>query len=303
MLNVAVAIDFPTESAQAAVQTVSRSCEEALGDGRCPGAADLKSPTIVTWYAIIHSDDPDLSKLRVEFRDRTAEGVLIETRTLTFSEHDNIKSRWASAGAVIAAFVAARDSPRGPPPSSHREIEIPPEWAGQASRGPAWGVDLALLTGPGLDPGGYRLGGLLRGFLGVVPRAPGVLAVLSLRYSERPGDLDVTWLSGSCGMGARVGGGQASPMSVEITGELAFERMLMSAENPLTGHRDSAGQNRFGGRLGMNVAWAAWPSVAFLAGVEATAMRPALTISLADNKVGREPLASFGLSAGVRFSR
>ena len=73
----------------------------------------------------------------------------------------------------------------------------------------------------------------------------------------------------------------------------------MSAEN-FDRSQDSAGQNRL--KAGMNVA-GAWPSLAFLAGVEATAMRPALTISLADNKVGREPLASFGLSAGIRFSR
>lgn len=302
MLNVAVAIDFPTESAQAAVQTVSRSCEEALGDGRCPAATELKPSAVVTWYAIIHSDEPDLSKLRVEFRDRSIDGVLIETRSLTFSEHDNVKSRWASAGAVIAAFVAARDGTRAGPVIVHRELETPPERVGSTPRGPVWGFDLALLTGPGLDPGAYRLGGLLRGFIGVVPRAPGVLGVLSLRYTERPGDLDVTWLSASLGMGARVGG-QTSPFSAELTGELALERMLIKAENPLTGHTDSASQNRFGGRLGMNFAWALWPSLSLLAGAEATAMRPALSVSLADAKVGREPLVGFGLSAGIRLSR
>jgi hypothetical protein len=298
MLNVAVAIDFPLESAQIAVQTVSRSCEDALGDGRCPAAADLKPAAVVTWYAVIHSDDPDLAKLRVELRDRSADGVLIETRNLTFSEHDSIKSRWASAGAVIAALVAARDGTRMPP--ARRELETPPDWIGQAPRNSTWGVDLAMLTGPGLDQGAYRLGALLRGFVGLVPRAPGVLGVMSLRYATRPGELDLTWVSGSIGMGAR---GQVSTFSSELTGELVFERMLISGENPLTGHKDSAAQNRFGGRLGLNFAWAAWPSLAFVAGAEATAMRPALSISLADARVGREPLVTFGLSAGVRFSR
>jgi len=302
MLSVAVAIDFPTESAQASVQTVSRSCEEALGDGRCPVAGELKPATIVTWYAVIHSDEPDLSKLRVEFRDRSADGVLIEARTLTFSEHDNVKSRWASAGAVIAAFVAARDGTRISPSSGHRELDTPPQWVEPTPRGPVWGLDLALLTGPGIDPGGYRLGGLLRGFIGVVPRAPGVLGVLSLRYTARPGDLDVTWLSASFGMGARVGG-QTSALSAELTGELAFERMLMSAENPLTGHTDSAAQNRFGGRLGVNFGWALWPTLSFVVGAEATAMRPAVSITVADAKAVHEPLVGFGLSAGIRLSR
>jgi hypothetical protein len=299
MLNVAVAIDFPLESAQIAVQTVSRSCEEALGEGRCPAAMDLKPAAVVTWYAVIHSDDQDLSKLRVEFRDRSAEGVLIETRNLTFSERDSVKSRWASAGAVIAALVAARDGTRVPSVSIRHDLETPPDWTGQAPRS-SWGIDLALLAGPGLDQGPYRLGGLLRGFLGLVPRAPGVLGVLSLRYATRPGDLNLTWVSGSLGMGAR---GQVAAFSSELTGELVFERILMSGENPLTGHKDSADQNRFGGRLGLTFAWAAWPTLAFIAGAEATAMRPALTISLADVRAGREPLVTFGLSAGIRFSR
>jgi hypothetical protein len=300
MLNVAVAIDFPLESAQIAVQTVSRSCEEALGDGRCPSALELKPSAVVTWYAVIHSDDADLAKLRVELRDRSADGVLIETRNLTFSERDSIRSRWASAGAVIAALVAARDGTQSPAASSHHEIETPPDWSAQAARSSTWGIDLAMLAGPGLDQGAPRLGGLLRGFVGLVPRAPGVLGVLSLRYANRPGDLDLTWVSGSLGMGARA---QVSTFSSELTGELVFERMLMSAENPSTGHKESAAQNRFGGRLGLNFAWAAWPSLSFIAGAEATAMRPALSISLADVRVGREPLVAFAFSAGARFSR
>jgi hypothetical protein len=164
-------------------------------------------------------------------------------------------------------------------------------------------LDVAVLTGPGLDPGPYRWGGLLRGFIGVVPRVPGVLGVVSVRYATRPGDLDATWLSGSFGMGARVGGGETAPLSAELTGELAFERLFLAARNPLTGHEDSSAENRFGGRLGLTLAWALWPSFALMFGGETTAMRPQVNVSVAGDRAGREPLVNFDLAAGVRFTR
>src|SRR6185369_3455973 len=109
MLIVAIATDVPADTGRASI--VSKSCETAVGPGRCPLAQDLGSSRIVAWYAIVRADDADGSRLRIEFRDRAATGALVETRELVFSERDSADSRWASAGAVIAAFVAARDTP------------------------------------------------------------------------------------------------------------------------------------------------------------------------------------------------
>ncbi|HXK20651.1 MAG TPA: hypothetical protein VNG33_22725, partial [Polyangiaceae bacterium] len=114
MLSVAIATLPPTEPA--VVEAVAQSCEEAIGDGRCRPAAELSPATVVTWYALIRSEDPSAPSLKIEFHDRTLGGALIETRTLSFSERDTQASRWASAGAVIAAFVAARDSAGVPAP-------------------------------------------------------------------------------------------------------------------------------------------------------------------------------------------
>src|SRR4051794_15358886 len=99
MLIVAIAVDTPADSAVAA-PLVSRSCEAVVGVGRCPVARDLKPSSVVAWYAIVRSDDPSGIRLRIELRDRSPTGVLIETRDLVFSEHDKPESRWVSVGAV-----------------------------------------------------------------------------------------------------------------------------------------------------------------------------------------------------------
>jgi hypothetical protein len=142
---------------------------------------------------------------------------------------------------------------------------------------------------------------LARGYV-ALPQAPRVLGLVSFRYSERPGELALAWWSASCGVGARLGGGNSSPLSVELTGELAFERMSMSAEDAITAKQDSAAQNRFGGRLSVNLALDLTQHVALVAGAEATAMRPSVSIAIGEEGAGREPPVGFGFSAGVRFS-
>src|SRR5688572_12373224 len=156
MLSVAIAIEPPTESAPAVVQIVARSCEQAIGGGRCGAANELKPASVVAWHALIRVPEPEASEVSIEFRDRSENGALIETRSLTFSERDSELSRWASAGAVIAAFVAARDSgseaaraeSKPPPPPPPPPPDKPPP-----EPGPAFDVDLGLLTGPGLASG------------------------------------------------------------------------------------------------------------------------------------------------------
>jgi len=297
MLSVAIAIDMPADTGTAA-PIISKSCEAAVGTGRCPLARDLKASSVVTWYAVVHSEDPEGARLRIELRDRSATGVLVETRDLVFSAHDKSESRWASAGAVIAALVAARDSPDTAPAIAHRMVV--PVGHAFGDEGLPWGFDLVFVTGPGLDRGGYRLGGFVRGFVGL-PRAPAVIGMLSLGYAQRPGDLDLSWLSASGGMGARIGR-RESTVSAELIGELVVERMSMTGRNAATGHEASVSQNRFGGRLGTNFALRVWADFAFVLGAEVSALRPSIDIAFLDERVGRAPLVEFGMSGGVRFS-
>ena len=294
MLSVAIALEPPTEPA--VVQAVAQSCEEAIGDGRCRAAAELSPATVVTWYALIRLEDPSVPWLKIEFHDRNRAGALIETRTLSFSERDTPASRWASAGAVIAAFVAARDAAGA---TSPRTRPLPPPPVPETPHPLAWNVDLALLTGPGLDKGNYRLGGLGRGYL-ALPQALRVLGLVSLRYAERPGDLALKWWSVSCGMGARLGG-RTTPLSAELTGELAFERFMMSAVDEVSLRREEAAQNRFGGRLSVNVALNITSNLALVAGAEATALRPSVAITVGEDASGRAPAVGYAFSGGLRF--
>ena len=299
MLSVAIALEPPTEAA--VVQAIARSCEEAIGDGRCKAAGEVSQGTVVAWYALVRLDDPSVPLLKIEFHDRDAGGALIETRELAFSERDRRENRWASAGAVIAAFVAAREGPGRPsaprPPPRPGPLPAPP---GEPPHRVAWNADLALFTGPGLDSGSYRLGGLARGYL-ALPDVPGVLGLVSFRYAERPGDLALAWWSASCGMGARLGG-HTTPLSAELTGELAFERLLLNATNQTTAEQQAATQNRFGGRLSVNLALRLVGSLGLVAGAEATALRPSVAITVGDDAAGRAPAVGYAFSVGLRFS-
>jgi hypothetical protein len=300
MLSVAIALEPPQPAA--VVQQVTQSCEEAIGRGRCLAAEDVPPGSVVTWHARLLSTDPAVPELRIEFRDREGSGTLIETRVLTFAERDAARSRWASAGAVIAAFVAARDSAAPPPPPPPRPapppapLRLPPAPLATDPL-PSWNADLAAWTGPALGGGPYRFGALGRAAL-AVPSAPSALGLISLRYSERPGDVSLSWWGVGAGLGARVGSRGAA--HAELTGEMVFERLAIAASQNDTGLRDDAAQNRWGGRLSLNGAWRLAGPLGVVAGIEADALRPAVTIRVGDEVAGRAPPVTFALSLGVR---
>ncbi len=299
MLSVAIAVDVPGEMGGAA-PIISASCEAAVGAGRCPVARGLGPASVVAWYALVRSDEAAGKRLWVELRDRSATGAVIETRGLVFADVDDVRSRWASVGAVIAAFVAERDSTdRVVPPPPVVRAPAPPLPEAPVSR---WGVDLMALGGPALDRGALRWGGSLRGFASL-PRAPGVIGTVSLRYAQRAGDLDLAWVSAAAGLGARFGD-VAARVNFDVTGELVYERLSIAGRNPQTGHQDSAAENRFGGRLGARAAVRTWAAgLAFVVGADVSALRPGVDITLADVPAGREPAIGYTLAAGVRFTR
>lgn len=294
MLSVAIALEPPIEPAR--VHVVAESCEASLGKGRCRVADELRPGSVVAWYALVQSDEGS-NQLRIEFRDRSPNGTVIETRELALPQPAGDEQRWASVGAVIAAFVAARDP--GGEAERPRPVVLPPPPAAPVP-GPAYNADLALLAGPGLDRGRYRLGALVRGYVASA-EVPRVLGLVSLRYAERPGALSLAWWGASCGMGARFGG-RSSIWSAELTGELAFERLRMTASDDATGKSEATSQNRFGGRLSINTALALVSHLGVVVGAEATALRPSVAIAVGDGAAGRALPVSYAFSAGLRFS-
>jgi hypothetical protein len=298
MLSVAIALEPTAEVA--AVAQVTRSCEEAIGDGRCPAASELAPASVVTWYALVHMEGPSAPTLEIEFHDRSAAGSLIEKRVLSFSERDSAESRWASAGAVIAAFVAARDGTVGPPMPRPRPLPAPLAPPPPAPLPLRWNADLALFTGPALDRGAFRWGGLARGYL-AAPQAPRVLGLVSLRYAEadRKDTVDLSWWAASAGIGARLGG-HDTPLSAELTGELSFERLSMAATDLVTAEREATSQNRFGGRLSVNFSLQVAGPLGVVVGAEANALRPSVAIRVGEEDLGRAPAVSYACSAGLR---
>jgi hypothetical protein len=292
MLNVAIAVDSATDYGPQADRVVSAACEEVIGEKRCPIGRDLPPGTVAAWYAIVHPNDAGLSSLRIEFRDRTADGVLIEERALTFTVRDSLESRLASAGSVIAALVAAREGPLGRP--SWPSNVVRPAARPDAQR-TGWSVELAPLALPALGDGPSRWGGFGGVRLGFSGR-PFILVAASA--TTHPGNPSFSWWTLSAGGGARLGT-SAETFDLELHGEAVVERTYVAAESGAT--HDSASEDGWGGRVGVTAVWAAWRRASLILGVDGTYVLPRIGLVVAQGAVQHVSAATLGLSAGVRF--
>jgi hypothetical protein len=301
MLNVAIAVDSATDYGPQAVQVVAAACEEVIGAQRCPVADDLPPGAVAAWYAVVHPNDRALSSVRVEFRDRTADGVLIEERSLTFSAHDTQRSRLISVGSVIAALAAARegvvlrDKPVPPPPSP----PLPPARLDQPlpveAPTPDWSVDVAALAASTFGDGPYRVGGLGRAQFGLFGRS---FVLVAARYAQHPGNPSFDWWTVSAGVGTRLGE-RASVFNLELSGELLFQYTSINAERD--SERESAGQAGWGGRLGVGAMWATWRHCSVILGLDGTVVVPRINLIVGNDDVTHVPLTTLGLYLGLRF--
>jgi hypothetical protein len=302
MLNVAIAVDSATDYGPQAVHVVAAACQEVIGEQRCPVASELEPGTVAAWYAVVHPNDRGLSSVRIEFRDRTADGVLIEQRSLAFSPRDSLKSRLASVGSVIAALAAAREGSLTRPlrresaaePSQPPASPSSPTAAPEAPR-PDWGVDVAGLVAPTFGDGPYRVGGLARAQLVLFGRP---FALVAARYAAHPGNPSFSWWTLSAGVGTRVGD-RASSFNLEFRGELVFEHTSITAESGAD--HQSAQQSGWGGRVGVDAVWASWRHCSIIFGVDGTVVLPRINVIVGDADEIRVPVATAGLLLGLRF--
>jgi hypothetical protein len=297
MLNVAIAVDTATDFGPEAVRVVAAACEEVIGAQRCPVAGDLEPGTVAAWYAVVHPSDSGLSSIRIEFRDRTADGVLIEERSLSFSAADSEMSRLTSAGSVIAALAAAREGSLVHPPrkNSAREVAANPSSATPSIRPPDWSVDMAALGVSAFGAGPYRLGGLgrVQGSLD-----PHLFGLVSARYTAHPGNPSFSWWTLSAGVGTPIGD-SAATLHLELSGEFVFEHTSVVAEQGKV--EDRAGRSGWGGRVGMSAVWATWRHCSMILGVDGTLVLPRINVTIGEQDAARVPLANAGLLLGLRF--
>jgi hypothetical protein len=295
MLTIGVFVDAAPPIAAYSEPAVTESCEAVVGRARCPATRSLPEPQITTWVVVIRPHDEQWSRVSLGFHDRTAQGVLLEQRELGFSARDALEDRWVSTGAVVAAFVAARDVDAAqaaeryrPPPAPRHEAEHQPLT-----------LDVAPLGG---SDGGERLlrFGALVGASLEVPKAPSLISLVEARYVEHGGNTALRWWSVAFGIGARMQPEKLA-LGVDLSGQLVFEQLLISARDPDSALEDFSSVNRLGGRLGLDLFWQVWPKLGAVLGADVHLLRPQVTIYERERYVGRESWLGYTLSAGVRF--
>jgi len=311
MLSVAITVDPPTDYGPDAAHVISSACEEVIGD-HCPLASELGPGMVIAWYAVVHPNDSALTSVIIEFRDRSADGVLIERRMLTFSARTSQRSRLASIGSVIAALAAAREGAPNPqpvsaPPAPAPALPAPPALptnsiaspsvvvspAGSSS--PDVGLDVAALVSPALGTSASAWGGSAGAHLGLSERA---FALASTRYSLHAGNPDLSWLALSAGVGTRLAD-RSARFNLELSGEFVFEHTHAGA---LRGSvADSASLNGWGGRVSIDAIWGAFRHVSGFVGLDATSTLPRVHVAVAGQEVVQAARVALAISLGVRF--
>src|SRR5450432_3600591 len=102
----AVVVDVPPVEAGTAERTLA-TCNAALGADKCALASEGVSGH---WYAVVRFDPERRTVLTIQLFDGSSEGVRVASSELEFKERDTELERWASAGVVVAALVAAQTS-------------------------------------------------------------------------------------------------------------------------------------------------------------------------------------------------
>jgi len=294
MLNVAIAIDTRTDFGPGAAAIVANACEEVIGQGRCPVAEDLPRGAVAAWFALVHPNDGALSSVRIDFRDRAPDGVLIEQRVLAFTGREDLKARLVSIGSVIAALAAAREGSLVRPPPSSRPLPSPPEPSPLTGAPVRVGFDVAGLVSPALGGGVDRFGGFVRANLEL--EAP-LLFSAGAEYAAHSGEPSFEWWSASAGVGTRLLS-RTARFQVELRGDFVLERVNVSARSGSA--HDSTSEIGWGARLGATLVWRALSWLSLLGGVDGTLVAPAVTVIVGSDPPTAIPAATCGFFIGFR---
>jgi hypothetical protein len=258
-------------------------------------AADLPRGSVAAWFALVHPDDAALSSVRIDFRDRTALGVLIEQRALAFTGREDLRARLVSVGSVIAALAAAREGslvplpPRAPPAS-------PPEPQAVPSRSPVrLGFDVASLATPALGGGVDRFGGFARANLELPAH---LLISVGAEYAGHPGEPSFGWSTAFAGVGVRVLP-RTTRFNVELRADLVFQHVSVSAH--VGSAQDSDSEDGWGGRISASLLWRAGPWLSLLGGVDGTLVAPRIAVTVGSDAPISIPAVTCGFFVGFRI--
>ena len=297
----AVVVDVPPVEAEAAERTLA-TCNAALGAEKCALASDGVSGH---WYAVVRFDTERRAVLTIQLFDHGSEGPRVASSELEFKDRDTELERWASAGVVVAALVAAQTqippepkpelvptpAPiRKPAPLRARPalVRVRPQWLR---------MDLGATGGSEIEHGALRFGAL--GRFGLAFSEVPVFAFGSAAYTVRgAGTPDLTWVTGSLGFGVHVGFAHDFCV-LDVRTEGVVESVTIHATDGT--RTQSAQRTRLGPRFGLDLSGYFAKNLALVAGVEAAALRPGVDISVGGSEVNRLPPFNWGFISAVRY--
>jgi hypothetical protein len=295
------------DAAPVEVDTAQRAlanCNAALGPEKCVLASDGVS---AHWYAVVRFDPERKAVLTIQLYDGGTQGIRVASSELEFKDRDTELERWASAGVVVAALVAAQSSapqesePKPVPVALPAPVRVAPPPAPRVRLVPVQPVwvrmDLGATGGSEIEHGALRFGAI--GRVGLAFREVPVFAFGSAAYTVRgAGTPDLTWLTTSLGFGVHVGfAGERGALDVRTEG--VFESVTIHASN--SSGSASAQRTRLGPRFGLDLSGYFAKNLALVAGVEAAALLPRVEIFVGGTEVNQLPPFNWGFISAVRY--
>ncbi len=329
-----VAIEIPAEVAPELASMVMRTCNLALGSGRCLQMDATQPNSNARWLAYVGVDPTLANLLRIELRD----ALPLRTRTtysraLNFEESDAPAHRWSTVGVVVAALVISAESGKGPgsstdtPPrlntgsgavgpsdaDARANVAAPPKtksnqnspdvlrpaveakFSKPESRR-ALRFDLGGLAGSGVEGLSSRFGITLRPSIELTPN---IVVWVQASGSRAKDTISVSWLSGAAGLGFVA---DILPRSFAVEARIAIlgDRLAFNVTDE-TGANDSASRWRYGAGAGLDAVLSLGDSLGLFVGIDGTLANPKVKLRQAGKDVGQSPTTEALISAGLRW--
>ncbi len=280
---IAVEIAPPTQDAEL-IRHLLDACSRAASPVECVTADQVDATRVSALAIVVWLPRADSVRIQVGAKRGQSRGSWI-TRHITFEDSDALGERWTTAGFVVGTLAsrfglapqeqAEREAPVAPEPAPQPvespepapEVRVRPEAPGPPPRR-LW-FDLAAVTGPFLDSGPWRFGGMLGAAYMDEPWP--VFAYSALRYSYRPPDAQrVVAELGEADLGLGLPVLNESRFGLDATAAVAVERLRVvlddaSLEGRAITHWVPGARARLefawqpsrhlGGVLGVGLAW------------------------------------------------
>lgn len=241
-----IAVDVaPPSKDPALVQTLLDACSRAASPVKCVSAESVDTGSVSALALVVWFAESDGVRIQVGAKRGEQKGDWV-SRQISFDAEDEEHQRWTTAGFVVGtlaerfldvpatkpepvveASAAAPKEPAAPPPPP-----LPPPPESEPAAPARLGLELAVLAGPVLDQGPWRVGGMF----GLAYQGRGWPAFLYVagRQSWRPEDggvaLRVT--EGEAGGGVALGAGPH--WAVKARAAFAFERLYARFDGSLS---------------------------------------------------------------------